>query len=101
MASEHILDLFAAFALPCSPGGAACVISNAAAAAAGLGRDSPTTLHVGSSRSLYRHSPVPSQYAVPEDEIVGDGLTPRYSGPSPLVCNINMQGLTLTALHCN
>lgn len=70
--SEHVLDLFAAFALPCSPGGAACIASGAAALAAGLGRDSPG----GSSGSLIRHSP--SQYAVPEDEAAGDGLAPRW-----------------------
>ena len=65
LASEHVLDLLAAFALPCSPGAAACLVSNAAADAPRqqrpmLGRESailqspgPGTGRWSSKGSLY------------------------------------------------
>ena len=66
VAAEHVLDLFAAFALPCTPGAAACMVHNAVADG-----DVPATPCTGRGRASLQagtgaHSL--SQYVLPEEE---------------------------------
>jgi hypothetical protein len=68
LASEHVLDLFAAFSLPCSPGAAACMVSNAAGDAAGrpaLARESAMLQGAGGRGSWGRKG---SQYELHKED---------------------------------